>query len=418
MLDHQGTKISKVRRWQFLKAVFGLGMTAFGGPQMHIPIFLKKLVEDKKFCDRTTLLDINSFCAVLPGPSTTQTITALGFKLGGPRLAFLSLLAWLLPGAVILTIITVSPRFLAAHHLRFMQPMVAAFLCYAVYSMAKLIRPDMVNYAIAILAGILGFFIHSPLIFPIGVIAGGAISANIGNRKFTPNPTPFGRIKLANLTLYLSIFIIIGSVGLLLTRNEKFKGVGRPMILFENTYRMGSLAFGGGHTLSAMAVDQYANPKPSSPRHRMSLDELNIGLGLIQGMPGPNFNVAVYLNGIAMKNYHYGLPGQLLGCFIGMIGIFLPGTLLIFFAFPLWDRMQKYPIFQRSLDGIFATSVGFVLSAALILNSYFLKSHVTSQIHWDHIIVFLLTLLILLSKKIASPLIVIGTILAGVLLPL
>lgn len=385
---------------------------------MHIPYFVRKIVDEKNHCDKQTLLDLNAFCSILPGPSTTQTITALGFKLGGPRLAFLSLLAWLLPGAILMTIITISPRFLGTSHLRFLPAMVAAFLCYAVFSMLKLVRPGLLNYLIFALAGALGYFITSPFLFPIGIILGGFLSANFGNRKFVPNNTPFGPVKLANLTLYMLIFVTIGSAGLVLSRAEKHSEIGKPLILFENTYRMGSLAFGGGNILAAMAVEQYANPNENSPRHRMSLDELNTGLGLIQGMPGPNFNVAVYLNGIAMKNYNYNTYGQLLGCIIGMIAIFLPGTLLIFFALPLWDRLQTYPVIQRSLDGIFATSVGFVLSAALILNVYFWKGNADFAQHIPEISIFGITLLALASKRIPSPIIVIGTILAGAFIPL
>jgi chromate transporter len=380
---------------------------------MHIPHFIRKLVDDKNFCDKKTLLDINSFCSILPGPSTTQTITALGFKLGGPRLAFQALLAWVLPGAIIMAILTVSPKFLANHHLRFMQPMVAAFLCYAVYSMGKLITKGALNYTLFLLAGILSFYYHSPLIFPIGIIAGGVLSANFGNRPFSPNHKPFGKVKLANLTIYISIFLAVGLLGVALTQNQRLLGIGQPFVLFENCFRMGSLAFGGGNTLAAMAVEQYVYHKP-----RMTIDELNIGLGLVQGLPGPNFNLGVYLNGIAMKNLNYGLDGQILGCFLGMAGIFLPGTLLIFFAYPLWDRLQTYPIVQRSLDGIFATSTGFILGAAFIFNHYFWSKHLVIEFHWTYILVFGLTLGSLFLGKIPSPLIVIGTILAGVLLPL
>lgn len=417
-MSHKGAKIGKMRRWSFLKTVFTLGFSAFGGPQMHIPYFIKKLVDEKKYCDKQTILDVNAFCSILPGPSTTQTITALGFKLGGPRLAFLSLLAWVLPGAALMTIITISPAFLGTSHLRFLPAMVAAFLLYAVYSMLRLVRKDLINYIIFGLCGIAGYCIISPLVFPIGIALGGFLSARFGNRQFQVNNKPFGSIKLANLTLYMLIFITIGAMSLVLSRTSKTQVIGKPLVLFENTYRIGSLAFGGGNTLAAMAVDQYASPNQSSPRHRMDLTEFNIGLGLVQGMPGPNFNFAVYLNGIAMKNFGFGTNGQILGCLIGLVGIFLPGTLLIFFAFPVWDRLQTYPIIQRSLDGVFAASVGFVFSAAAIINVYFWKGHaVPAQNYFDYGI-FLVALVCLLSRRIPSPLIVIGTILAGAFLPL
>ena len=39
---------------------------------------------------------------MLPGPTSTQTITAIGFKIGGPTLAFFTLAIWVLPASLIL----------------------------------------------------------------------------------------------------------------------------------------------------------------------------------------------------------------------------------------------------------------------------------------------------------------------------
>lgn len=409
-MPHNTTKIGKFKQWQFLKSAFWLGCFAFGGPQMHLPLFKKRLVDGKNFLSAEDLTDINAFCSILPGPSTTQTITAIGFKLGGPALAFMTLLAWVLPGATIMTIFTLSPIFLEKGHLRFLEPMVAAFLCYGVYSMFKLIRKDQINYLVFILAGTAGFLFRNPLIFPLGVILGGIMSSNFGNRVFTPNSQPFGKIRWANLSLLLLIFLLIGGLGMILSANEDTLGLSKPIVLFENTYRMGALSFGGGNILSAMAMEHYVYHKPY-----MSMDQLNTGLGLIQGMPGPNFNLAVYLNGIAMRTSGFGFDGQLLGCGIGLVGIFLPGILMVFFAFPLWSRLQTYPIIKRSLDGIFAASVGFILSAALIINQHFWKQ--ISDIHADapSIGIFIVAAALILSEKISPPIIVLGTVIAGVI---
>jgi chromate transporter len=181
-------------------------------------------------------------------------------------------------------------------------------------------------------------------------------------------------------------------------------------VLFENTYRMGSLAFGGGNMLSAMAVEHYVYHKPY-----MSIEQLNTGLGLIQGLPGPNFNLAIYLNGIAMQSSSFGSGGQLLGCLIGLVGIFLPGILLVFFAFPLWDRLQTYPLVQRSLDGIFAASVGFILSAALIINQHFWMGWSSAESPIADTGIFMVAGLLIFTKKISPPLIVLGTVIAGII---
>jgi chromate transporter len=173
---------------------------------------------------------------------------------------------------------------------------------------------------------------------------------------------------------------------------------------------MGALSFGGGNILSAMAMEHYVYHKPY-----MTIEQLNTGLGLIQGLPGPNFNLAVYLNGIAMRTSGFGFDGQLLGCAIGLVGIFLPGILLVFFAFPLWSRLQTYPIIKRSLDGIFAASVGFILSAALIINYHFWGGITDVKTDVSELAVFIIAGLLIFSQKISPPIIVLGTVIAGVL---
>ena len=50
------------------------------------------------------LIELNALCQVLPGPTSTQTITAVGYKLGGPNLAYLTLLIWMLPSVMIMTV--------------------------------------------------------------------------------------------------------------------------------------------------------------------------------------------------------------------------------------------------------------------------------------------------------------------------
>lgn len=293
-----------------------------------------------------------------------------------------------------------------------MQPMVVAFLVYAAVSMLFLIRKDPVNYGICLAAALVSFLFRSPIVFPVAILLGGMLSARFGNRVFVENTARFGRIKLANFSLFLGIITVVAVTGLLLTSNMQER-YGRPLVLFENTYRIGALSFGGGNGLAAMVFEQYVSHKP-----RLTTEELNIGLGLANGLPGPNFNLAAYVNGVAMKNYGYNRWGQLLGCILGAVAIFLPGILLIFFAFPFWDRLKTYPLVQRSLDGIFASTVGFIISAALIINLSFWKESIHEPYSWQYLLVSGIVLLTLFSRKVASPLIVLGTILAGLLIPL
>ena len=381
---------------------------------MHIPQFKRRLVDKHRFFTLDTLTEVNAFCSILPGPSTTQTITILGWKQGGPMMAFLSLLAWALPGASIMTIIALSPTFLGANHLMFMQPMVAAFLAFSVFTMVKWIKKSTLNYSIFLGIGIIGFLLNSPIVFPLGVLTAGLISAKFNRYELPELPKKEPKpIVWKNLTAIGIILIIVGGIGFILGRNEEFLQLSHPIVLFENTYRIGALSFGGGTTLAAMSHEQYV-----VYHHRLTPTEFNNGLGLLQAMPGPNFNFMVYVNAMAMKFYRYNVFYQFLGCLIGLIAVFLPGTLLVFFAYPIWDRLQSNRKLRFALDGIFAAAVGFILTAALVINSFF----------WQHlnlkytnslleIFAFTATLLLLSVKKIPTPFIVILMLLVGWLLP-
>ena len=74
--------IRRVRNIIFLKDVSVLSLTAFGGPQGHFGMFLDLLVGKRAYLTEEDLIELYALCQILPGPTSTQTITALGFKIG------------------------------------------------------------------------------------------------------------------------------------------------------------------------------------------------------------------------------------------------------------------------------------------------------------------------------------------------
>ena len=88
--------IRRVRNIIFLRDVAILSVTAFGGPQGHFAMYLDMMVKKRGYLSEEDLIELFALCQVLPGPTSTQTITALGFKIGGPNLAYLTLLVWML----------------------------------------------------------------------------------------------------------------------------------------------------------------------------------------------------------------------------------------------------------------------------------------------------------------------------------
>jgi hypothetical protein len=68
----------------FLKDVAVLAFTAFGGPQAHLAMMFRLLVDKRRYISTAELLELQALCALLPGPTSTQTITVIGFRWAGP----------------------------------------------------------------------------------------------------------------------------------------------------------------------------------------------------------------------------------------------------------------------------------------------------------------------------------------------
>ena len=71
------------RHLQFLRAIFLHSITAFGGPQGHLGMMMKTFVHRRNDITEEELMDYNAFCQLLPGASSTQTLTLIGYKRGG-----------------------------------------------------------------------------------------------------------------------------------------------------------------------------------------------------------------------------------------------------------------------------------------------------------------------------------------------
>ncbi|HEY0732124.1 MAG TPA: chromate transporter, partial [Chitinophagaceae bacterium] len=125
-----------LRHIPFLKNVFLYSVTAFGGPQAHIAMMLKIFVEKRPYVSKQELLEYNAFCNLLPGASSTQTVTLIGFKRGGVPLAILTLLVWIAPASILMGAFSfflhyVDEGSLHADIFKYIPSMAVGFLFYA-----------------------------------------------------------------------------------------------------------------------------------------------------------------------------------------------------------------------------------------------------------------------------------------------
>ena len=79
--------VRRVRYLVFLKDILILSLTSFGGPQAFLAMLLERMVKSRGYISEEELWELNALCNMLPGPSSTQLVSAIGFRVGGPNLA-------------------------------------------------------------------------------------------------------------------------------------------------------------------------------------------------------------------------------------------------------------------------------------------------------------------------------------------
>src|SRR5690606_31279411 len=128
-----------LRHFHFLKLVFLHSITAFGGPQAHLAMMMKTFVKETPYITGQELMEYNAFCQLLPGASSTQILTLIGYKRGGRLLAALTRLVWILPACTIMCALSFFMEYVqdTDTHLdvfRFIVPIATGFLVFACFS--------------------------------------------------------------------------------------------------------------------------------------------------------------------------------------------------------------------------------------------------------------------------------------------
>ncbi len=404
-----------LRHIPFLRTVFIHSLTAFGGPQAHIGLMMKNFVHQKPYVTKEELMEYNSFCQLLPGASSTQTLTLIGYKRGGVPLAILTLLIWILPACILMGALSflleyIDKRQTGTDFFKFIAPMAAGFLAYAAYMVFPVAIKNTITWVIMIFATLVTYFLFGRTwVVPVLIISAGIVT-NFSLKRIPQTELKPRKIRWWNFWLFGIIFIAAAVLSERARINEWANR--KPINLFENTYRMGSLVFGGGQVLLPMMLEQWGvRPEEKKVKEKnpnaiaIDRDDLYTGMGIVRAMPGPVFSIASFTGGMSMKDE--GKKIQLLGCFIGMVAIFLPSALLVLFFFPIWNNLKKYAAVYRSLEGINAAVVGIMIaSTCYIMKDISMVDLKT--ISFVNIGVMLGTFLLLSFTKLPPPLIVLG----------
>ncbi len=393
-------------------------VTAFGGPQAHLAMMMKTFVQKRHYVTEKELLEYNAFCQLLPGASSTQTLTLIGYKRGGIPLAIITLLIWIMPASVLMGSFSfmlhyIDTKALHVDIFKFIPPVAAGFLVYASIVAFKISVNNKITWFIMIIGSIATYaFFKQPWIFPILIVLGGVVT-NLSRKRIPQVDVKPAKIKWWNIWLFAFIFILAGVFSE--TARKKEWDLKIPLNLFENFYRMGSLVFGGGQVLMPMLYEQYCiRPEAKRVQEKdvitIKKDEMYTGMGIVRAVPGPVFSIASFTGGMALKDK--GTTMQMLGCLIGTIGIFLPSALLVLFFFPIWTYLKKYAAVYRSLEGINAVVVGIMIAATFYImkDISLIEAKTVSLIN---IFIIVASYFVLQFTRIGAPFIVLFALLLG-----
>lgn len=419
-----GEKVKIFRYLIFLKDTLLLAMSAFGGPQAHISHMFKLMVDKRRYVSEEELIELNALCQILPGPTSTQTITAIGYKVGGTKLALLTLLVWVLPAGAGMVFISIYLTILEAQGFsleftKFIQPMALVFIFYSGLKLSEKVlktRTANVLFVISIFASIaitylLGDQKIGAVLFPILLIIGGLVTSTLKFRKHKRERNKRTiKIDWTYFVWFCAIFFVAVTLGNLSSN--------RFVLIFENFYRNGSLIFGGGQVLIPLLKTEFVTLKGY-----LTNEEFLSGFGFVQGMPGPVFSFTGYIGSLSVKEH--GLFAQILAGSISLLGVFLPGTLLIFFVIKFWEELKQYRFVRASLEGISSIASGMVMSAVitLLFSVNISDWTVTTSVNIDltqmdgiiNVLVMLVTFGMLKWDKIPAPFLILAGLLAALI---
>ncbi|MEP9370726.1 chromate efflux transporter [Mesorhizobium sp. KR1-2] len=339
---------------EVLRVFLKLGVTSFGGPIAHLGYFRDELVMRRRWIDEAGFADLVALCQFLPGPASSQVGFALGVLRGNGLLGgFAAWLGFTMPSAIILFAFALGAASftgpVAEGFLHGLKLVAVAVVAQAVWGMARTLTPDPVRAGIALAAVFVVIFVGGSF-GQIGAIALGALAglwlcrndnAELAGHLSFPVSRRQGAASLALFAALLLLLPVAARAG------------AHGFALFDAFYRSGALVFGGGHVVLPLLQAEVVAPG------WVSNEAFLTGYGAAQAIPGPLFTFSAYLGTLMGP-----APNGLAGATIALVGIFLPGLLLVYGMLPFWDRLRLRPAAQAAMRGTNAAVVG-ILGAAL-----------------------------------------------------
>ena len=341
---------------EVLRVFLGLGIRAFGGPVAHLGYFREEFVVRRRWLAEPAFAELIALCQFLPGPASSQVGFAIGLRRAGYAGALCAWLGFTLPSALLMTafaFVATSLHSVAQlgvlHGLKLVAVVIVA---QAVLGMARTLCPDVARAGIALLALGVSLQVRATTEQMLVLAAGALLGVLLCRRAASgAAPAPAAVVPVSRRAGGVALALFVGLLCALPLLQQELHSA--PLGLFSAFYRSGALVFGGGHVVLPLLRAAFVSPG------WVGEGDFLAGYGAAQALPGPLFSFAAYLGALARPWAH-----PLAGAALGLLGIFLPGMLILVAALPLWRQLTRHAPVRAAVLGVNAAVVG-LLAAAL-----------------------------------------------------
>lgn len=359
---------------------FRIGCTSFGGPAGQIALMHREVVDEHRWISDRRFLHALNFCSLLPGPEAQQLATYLGWLLHGPKGGLIAGTLFILPGALVMTILSVI--FVVAGDVPAVDAVFFGLKCAVLVivfeALLRVARRALRGWsswamaagafaalflfavpfpAVVLAAALIGAI--APTLFSIGTHAAAETgSSAILDRVMEADPN-FAR-RLAKSARRAGL-IALAAWALPMAVLLPMAGVYPDIALFFS--KMAVVTFGGAYAVLAYvaqeAVEGYA---------WLSASEMLTGLGLAETTPGPLILVLQFvgfLAGHGASEGPSGIAGGIVASLLTLWVTFAPCFAFVFLGAPAIERLQENRALSGALAAITAAVVGVIGNLAL-----------------------------------------------------
>jgi len=343
---------------------FKIGCVAFGGFMALISVVEEVVVRDKGWLDREDMLDGISLANVLPGPQAVNTVTYVGYRVGGVSGALASFVGILTPTFVLVTLLTFL-YFGVAQDLPVLEaffagivPAVAAVIVGVVRRLGKKALTGWIPWLMGAIAFALPWLVAADAKVMSNLVLLAA-AATLGAFALAPAEdlgAPASSLDLKRLVPVVLLPLVLA--GLYLARLPLPEdGLAELAVTFSG---LSVMLFGGGYVFIPMIMDVVV-----SQQGWLTSTEFNDCIAFSQITPGPIMISAAFIGQRVMMAQ--GPVWAVVGGAVGTLAIFAPPAMLMVAATQILDQIRSSRRVQGALRGVRGAVVGMIAAAAVLI---------------------------------------------------